>query len=323
MNNFQNGINDFYAAIIENPLHTLTMDTPSEYGIGNVSQVTTKHGIVMSDWQGSCESDMTVQGQSDSDYIQIIFCLNEGLTWGVIGDSNTFSLRKGEAYISRGHGKTEYVYYSKQNDFRFKCIRIPTTYFSRLLNEHFEPREIVTYEKKLFAPSSKISITPYLDRILAEMKSFVQYRGGLGSLYLESKMMEMLSAYFSEVLELRILASDTAYLKRTDRMLILEAKRIIDSQLTHAPSCEELARQIGMSVSKLSKGFSEMIGLPIHSYIVDQRLESAAQLLLDGDMNISQIAAVVGYSKPSNFAAAFKKKYGVLPKSYQTSGMDM
>jgi AraC-like DNA-binding protein len=26
---------------------------------------------------------------------------------------------------------------------------------------------------------------------------------------------------------------------------------------------------------------------------------------------------LVGYSKPSNFAAAFKKKYGVIPKNYK------
>ena len=28
-------------------------------------------------------------------------------------------------------------------------------------------------------------------------------------------------------------------------------------------------------------------------------------------MNIGQIAVLVGYTKPSNFSAAFKKKYGV------------
>jgi AraC-like DNA-binding protein len=320
LNYSHHGLNDFYSTIIKNSLHELTIDIPAEYGMGSVSQVANKHGIVMSDWQMWYESDMPVQGQSGSENIQIIFCLNEGLTWGIIDEPGTVNLKKGEAYISKGHGKTEYTYYPKRCDFRFKCIRIPTAYFSKLLSEHFEPREIIAYEKKLFAPSSKITITPYLYRILAEMKSFVQYRGGLGHLYLESKMLEMLSAYLSEVLELRILAPDKTYLKRTDRMLILETKRIIDSQLGYAPSCEELSKQIGMSVSKLSKGFTEMIGMPIHSYIIDQRLETAARLLLDSDMNISQIAAFVGYSKPSNFAAAFKKKYGILPKLYQGVG---
>lgn len=59
--------------------------------------------------------------------------------------------------------------------------------------------------------------------------------------------------------------------------------------------------------------------MPIHQYIIEQRLLQAAQLLLESDWNVSEIAAIVGYGKPSNFAAAFKKKYGVAPKNYQKS----
>lgn len=46
--------------------------------------------------------------------------------------------------------------------------------------------------------------------------------------------------------------------------------------------------------------------MPIHQYIIEQRLTQAAQLLLEGDRNVSEIAAIVGYGKPSNLAAAFK-----------------
>lgn len=38
---------------------------------------------------------------------------------------------------------------------------------------------------------------------------------------------------------------------------------------------------------------------------------------MDGDWNVGEVAAIVGYGKPSNFAAAFKKKYGVAPKHYR------
>ena len=85
-----------------------------------------------------------------------------------------------------------------------------------------------------------------------------------------------------------------------------------------APSCEELARKVNISTSKLSKGFSSLFGTSVHAYIIDQRLEKAASLLLESNLNVSQVAAFVGYSKPSNFAAAFKKKYGVIPKNYKT-----
>ena len=98
-----------------------------------------------------------------------------------------------------------------------------------------------------------------MEHIFAELKDFAQYRGGLGYLFLESKILELLSVYLSEVLELSILASNYIGISKSDRDAIVEAKRIIDSQ----------------------------------------------------------VATLVGYSKPSNFAAAFKKKYGVIPQNYK------
>ena len=92
---------------------------------------------------------------------------------------------------------------------------------------------------------------------------------------------------------------------------------MIDSQLAFAPRCVDLARMVRLSTSKLTKGFSTLFGTSIHAYIIDQRLEKAAGLLLESNLNISQIAALVGYSKASNFSAAFKKKYGVTPKNYK------
>lgn len=72
-----------------------------------------------------------------------------------------------------------------------------------------------------------------------------------------------------------------------------------------------------ISTSKLTKGFSSLFGTSVHAYIIDQRLEKAASLLLESNLNVSQVAMLVGYSKASNFAAAFKRKYGVNPKNYK------
>ena len=177
--------------------------------------------------------------------------------------------------------------------------------------------EIPVYEKKLLTGISKVSITPYMEHIFAELQDFTHYRGGLGYLFLESKIHELLSVYLSEVLELRILSPEYCCISKSERDCIIEAKRIIDSELAFAPSCEGLARQVQISVSKLSRGFSMMYGISVHAYVIEQRLERAAGLLLESNMNIGQIAVLVGYTKPSNFSAAFKKKYGVMPKDYR------
>ena len=220
--------------------------------------------------------------------------------------------------------KGEYI---PKNAYRFilfekRYLLIPLSYFSHLLADYFDGQEVTAYEKKLLGGISKVPVTPIMEQILAETSRFTQYRGGLGYLYLDGKLLELLSIYLGEVLELDILMGKNISMSKTERTAIMEAKRIIDSQLAFAPSCEELSRLVHLSVTKLTRGFSSFYGMPIHQYIIEQRLTQAAQLLLEGDWNVSEIAAIVGYGKPSNFAAAFKKRYGVAPKNYRESYLD-
>nr|WP_168136374.1 hybrid sensor histidine kinase/response regulator transcription factor [Draconibacterium orientale] len=46
------------------------------------------------------------------------------------------------------------------------------------------------------------------------------------------------------------------------------------------------------------------------------KLNRAAELILEGNMNISEIADITGFSTPSHFSVSFKKHFGVSPKNY-------
>lgn len=310
-------LTNLYNDLITNTPQTITMDIPSEVGQGQISQTKIKHGVILSDWKMCYQSDMNVQGPVSGEYMQIIFCLNDGISWGIMNENRSITIQKNESCIYAGHDGTEYICYKKDSNFSFKSIKIPIPYFSQLLADYFDGQEITVYEKKLLNGIAKVSVTPIMEQILSETSKFSQYRGGLGYLYLDGKLLELLSIYLGEVLELDILMGKNISMSRTERTAIMEAKRIIDSQLAFAPSCEELSRQVHLSLTKLTRGFSSFYGMPIHQYVIEQRLIQAAQLLLDGDWNVGEVAAIVGYGKPSNFAAAFKKKYGVAPKHYR------
>ena len=312
-------LNKLYNDLVTNSPKTISMNIPSDIGQGKIVQTKIKPGIVLSDWQMCYQSDMNVQGPVSKEYMQIIFCLNDGISWGIMDERRSVTIQKNESCIYAGHGGTEYICYKKDSNFSFKSIKIPITYFSQLLADYFDGQEVTAYEKKLLNGISKVPVTPVMEQILSETSRFTQYRGGLGYLYLDGKLLELLSIYLSEVLELDILMGKNISMSRTERTAIMEAKQIIDGQLAFAPSCEELSRMVHLSMSKLTRGFSSFYGMPIHQYIIEQRLAQAAQLLLEGDWNVSEIAAIVGYGKPSNFAAAFKKKYGVAPKNYRGS----
>lgn len=96
----------------------------------------------------------------------------------------------------------------------------------------------------------------------------------------------------------------------------MDAKRMIDSDVAAAPGCSALARLAGLSTTKFTKGFQAMYDMPVHAYIIDKRLEKAAALLAEHDLNVGQVAMLVGYSNASHFAAAFALKYGISPKQY-------
>ena len=311
-----------YNDLITNSPQTISMDIPSDIGRGRIAQTKIKHGVILSDWKMCYQADMNVQGPVSKEYMQIIFCLNDGISWGIMDEQHSVTIQKNESCIYAGHGGTEYICYKKDSDFSFKSIKIPIPYFSQLLSDYFDGQEVNAYVKKLLTGISKVPVTPIMEQILAETSRFTQYRGGLGYLYLDGKLLELLSIFLGEVLELDILMGKSISMSKTERTAIMEAKRIIDSQLAFAPSCEELSRLVHLSVTKLTRGFSSFYGMPIHQYIIEQRLTQAAQLLLEEDWNVSEIAAIVGYGKPSNFAAAFKKKYGVAPKNYRGSYFD-
>ena len=285
-----------YNDLIANSPQTISIDIPSDMGKGRIAQTQIKHGIIFSDWQMCYQSDMNVQGTVSKDYMQIIFCLNDAISWGIMDEKRSITIQKNESCIYAGHGGTEYACYKKDSNFSFKSIKIPIAYFSQLLTDYFDGQEATAYEKKLLDGISKVPVTPIMEQILAETSQFTQYRGGLGYLYLDGKLLELLSIYLGEVLELDILMGKNVSMSRTERTAIMEAKRIIDSQLAFAPSCEELSHLVHLSTTKLTRGFSSFYGMPIHQYIIEQRLTQAAQLLLEGDRNVSEIAAIVGLS---------------------------
>ena len=79
----------------------------------------------------------------------------------------------------------------------------------------------------------------------------------------------------------------------------------------------EVADQIGINRSYLSRNFKKEIGMTPQEYLIDYRLERAAELLNVSDDAIGIISARVGYTDQMAFSKSFKKKYGITPWEYR------
>jgi AraC-like DNA-binding protein len=74
-------------------------------------------------------------------------------------------------------------------------------------------------------------------------------------------------------------------------------------------------RRVGLNEYKLKRGFRELFGTTVFAYLSEQRLALAKRMLLDTDKTAAEIAFELGYATPQHFSAAFKKRFGVSPKS--------
>jgi len=96
-----------------------------------------------------------------------------------------------------------------------------------------------------------------------------------------------------------------------------DAAKLLDRMQEEPPTLAELARQVGLGETALKRGFPRVFGTTVFGYLRERRLDRARQLLLSGEATVMEAAAAVGYSNPSNFASAFRARFGVNPKAFQ------
>lgn len=74
-----------------------------------------------------------------------------------------------------------------------------------------------------------------------------------------------------------------------------------------------LCAQFKLGRRKLHYGFKQMFGVSVHDLQTEVRMQQALKLLQSTRVPIAQVAEKAGFSEPTNFTAAFKKHFAVLP----------
>lgn len=77
-------------------------------------------------------------------------------------------------------------------------------------------------------------------------------------------------------------------------------------------SLSQLAREAGMSVYHFARVFSELQGQSPHQFLVEVRLNAAAERLRAG-ASVTQTCYAVGFGSLSHFVTSFRRRFGVRP----------
>ncbi|WP_068780489.1 helix-turn-helix transcriptional regulator [Paenibacillus sp. GM2] len=286
------------------------------FGVGSISRMKIRQGIEV------VVSDMVLEEDWDQhiyedQVFEINYCFSGGVDCFYQGSRYSTQVPSGNMYSMEGSE----IHLLKRAKLRYQILEI------RLL-----PEQLLGYFKHTdeycwaedWLKSQRKQISPLtnsvrLRRAVNEMMHS-SYSGALKRLHMESKIMEIvllaLEKYTSDACPKT--ASD---IKKPDMERLYGARQIIEGRLEDPLSLRELARAAELNEFKLKKGFKELFGMTVFEYIRDQRIEKGLYLMQHEQLNVGEAAAAVGYSNPSNFSAAFLKKYGCKPGHYIQSNL--
>ena len=106
-------------------------------------------------------------------------------------------------------------------------------------------------------------------------------------------------------------------LTQYDIECLYEAREMIAADISRHYTIEQIAKHVGLSATKLKKGFKELFKTTLFEYLETERMEKAKQLMRSTDKSLKQISRLAGFRYINNFNRTFKRKFGVSPHEWR------
>ena len=211
----------------------------------------------------------------------------------------TFELKSGDMFFINKH-EPWYIYPDRENTLEYYWIAFNADYAPEI-------REILGFSKDEPCRAAK-----FAQRVEWIFDSLLEADAATPEVYFTalSSLMQILSAEFSKIET----STSTAHHKE----LAENAKQIIDLNFRNPDfSVNFAAKMLYISHTQMSRVFKEVIGIPPVSYLVDIRLNHAAELLRERSMPVKELCEASGFSDVSHFMKKFKQKFGLTVREYR------
>ncbi len=157
--------------------------------------------------------------------------------------------------------------------------------------------------------------------LFREMQSF-DGKDFLRKLFLEGKAYQMLTrqilAYQDDLSDI----NNRSILRRSEVAQIEKAAKLIKQRISESNTIDRIALEVGLNTNKLQEGFQNLYGLTVNRFIQNVRLNLIKDLILNTDLNISEIANMAGLSSKSYLSKIFKAEYDTTPSEYRKHFLD-
>lgn len=125
-----------------------------------------------------------------------------------------------------------------------------------------------------------------------------------------AEMVDMLDKAYADV-------AIPCRLSDADVRRVRAARVILEARHTPPPSIIALAREVGLSPTRLKQGFRAVFGTTVGTFGHAERMRHALDLLRQPDVTIASAAERLGYEHQTSFTAAFRRHFALLPKDYR------
>ena len=250
----------------------------------------------------------------DASYIQFHFCISGSITFNYNKGAYNLKLDEGKFLTLYNPEKQLTIVASAAKNSKVISVLIPIVEFHKLFSS--SSSDIPFFENKSLN-QKHYSENLISNSILIVLNQIIKndMDNSTRSLLYKAKIYELFSLIFKKTKEIDL--DQCPFLKNDENLKkIAKAKDVILKDIKNPPSLIELSKTIDLSLKNLKKGFKEIYGKPVYKYLFDFKMERAKQLLSNGNLNVNEVSYDLGYSSSSHFIAAFKKKYGITPRTY-------
>jgi AraC-like DNA-binding protein len=258
----------------------------------------------------------TVSIRFEKPLLMLSFLLDGAVSYLKDADLNESSVMPGTYHLCYENQAEHPLHLSKGYLENFFII-LSESYLEKMENPPEQVKALIAAvvtasDEPLHSPFYKISA-----RIRKNIREMIAYTGNHTSLFLQSKVNELLLLYLGSVSRMDfpepVFSGEQKRLKAITEFI----GQVLDMPIT----VQGLAKRFNFSVTYLHKKFKTAYGITPYKYIQEQRMLKAKRLLTESNLfKTEYIASLCGYDDVSNFYAAFKKRFGHTPSYYRMAG---
>lgn len=139
----------------------------------------------------------------------------------------------------------------------------------------------------------------------------------------EIEIMEDMTPEQHEQLQLGLLSAGLELMDDKRAVLIERIINIITEMIHHSEELPKvnysdyISEKLNYDYTYLSNLFSEVKGITIQQFIIVHKIEKVKELLLYGELNLTEISYKMHYSSVAHLSNQFKKITGITPSNYK------